>query len=75
MISEQKISIIITTYNKEKFIQNTIRSCIDQNYDNYEIIVIDTGSTDKTKYLINKFDNKLIKKIFLNKKYKNNYKN
>ena len=69
MISEQKISIIITTYNKEKFIQNTIRSCIDQNYDNYEIIVIDTGSTDKTKYLINKFDNKLIKKIFVKKKY------
>ena len=69
MISEQKISVIITSYNKEKFIQNTIKSCINQNYDNYEIIVIDTGSTDKTKYLINKFDNKIIKKIFINKKY------
>ena len=65
MISEKKISIIITSYNKEKFIQNTIKSCIDQNYKNYEIIIIDTGSKDKTKYLINKFSNKLIKKFLL----------
>ena len=69
MISEKKISIIITSYNKEKFIQNTIKSCIDQNYKNYEIIIIDTGSKDKTKYLINKFSNKLIKKIFVKRKY------
>ena len=67
LISEKKISIIITSYNKEKFIQNTIKSCIDQNYKNYEIIIIDTGSKDKTKYLINKFSNKLIKKILLKK--------
>lgn len=69
LISEKKITIIITSYNKERFIQNTIKSCIDQNYKNYEIIVVDTGSKDKTKYLINKFNNRLIKKIFIKKKY------
>ena len=69
LISEKKITIIITSYNKERFIQNTIKSCIDQNYKNYEIIVVDTGSKDKTKYLINQFNNRLIKKIFIKKKY------
>ena len=69
MTKEEKISILISTYNKEKFIKNTINSCLNQNYKNYEIIVVDTGSRDKTKKIIKKFGKKKIKKIFLKKKY------
>tara|TARA_B100001123_G_C15289822_1_gene1017054 strand:- start:1068 stop:1853 length:786 start_codon:yes stop_codon:yes gene_type:complete len=69
LTKEEKISILISTYNKEKFIKNTINSCLNQNYKNYEIIVVDTGSRDKTKKIIKKFGKKKIKKIFLKKKY------
>lgn len=41
-------SIIIPLYNKEKFILNTIASIVNQNYTNYEIIVIDDCSTDES---------------------------
>ena len=75
MNKESKISIIITCYNKDKFIHSTISSCLSQNYKNFEIIIIDTGSTDKSRILINKFTDKKIKKLFLNKKFKFGQKN
>jgi len=69
LTKEKKISIIISTYNKEKFIKNTIKSCLNQSYKNYEIIVVDTGSTDKTKKIIKKFKKKKVITIYLKKKY------
>ncbi len=69
MTKQKKISIIISTFNKEKFIKNTIKSCLNQNYNNYEIIIVDTGSTDKTRKIIEKFKENKIKKFYLKKKY------
>jgi glycosyltransferase involved in cell wall biosynthesis len=43
-----QISICIPTYNGEKFIARTIQSVLDQTFSNFEIIVSDDGSTDKT---------------------------
>ena len=40
-------SIIIPLYNKENYIKQTLNSVLSQEYYNYEIIVIDDGSTDK----------------------------
>ncbi len=42
------ISIIIPVYNREKYIEECIRSIQAQTYKNYEIILIDDGSTDAT---------------------------
>ena len=52
-----KVSIIISTYNCERFISRTIRSCIDQSMDkkDFEIIVVDDGSTDKTNDILKCF--------------------
>lgn len=43
-----KFSIIIPVYNAEKYIDSCLSSIIKQSYKNYEIIVIDDGSTDRT---------------------------
>ncbi|PAM95555.1 glycosyl transferase [Flavobacterium sp. IR1] len=42
-------SIIIPLYNKENFIENTIKSILDQTFGDFEIIVINDGSTDKSE--------------------------
>lgn len=43
-----EISIIIPTYNAEDFISETIESVIDQSYPNWELIIVDDGSKDRT---------------------------
>lgn len=42
------VSIITPTYNSEKFINETIKSVVDQTYKNWEIIIVDDCSNDKT---------------------------
>jgi len=50
-----KFSIIIPSYNVEKFIKQTIQSVLNQSYTNYEIIIVDDGSSDKTIDIIKGF--------------------
>ena len=48
----KKISIIIPTFNSEKFIEQCIKSVLSQSYNNWEIIVCDNESKDNTIQLI-----------------------
>lgn len=50
-----ELSIIVPMYNCERSIENTLKKLINQTIDNYEIILIDDGSIDKTKIICNKF--------------------
>lgn len=43
-----KISVIIPTFNRQNFVKECIESVINQSYQNFEIIIIDDGSSDKT---------------------------
>lgn len=56
-----KISIVIPVYNAGDYISETLNSILNQNYDNYEIILIDDGSTDKSKEVIESFASDKIK--------------
>ncbi|MBC6611649.1 glycosyltransferase [Hymenobacter sp. BT507] len=55
-ITVPKISIITPSYNQGHYLEETIRSIILQNYFNYELIIIDGGSTDSTLQVIKKYE-------------------
>ena len=62
------VSILITNYNKEKYIRNTINSCLKQNFKKKEILVFDDCSTDKSLEILESYKKKNIKLIKNKKK-------
>ncbi|WP_176954350.1 glycosyltransferase family 2 protein [Niabella drilacis] len=50
-----KVSVVITVYNLEKYIEEAIRSALCQTYPAYEVIIVDDCSTDNSAFCINKF--------------------
>ena len=67
---ELLISILITNYNKDKFIKKTLLSTIKQSYNNYEILIYDDQSTDSSFNIINNYHSNKKVKIFKNKSLK-----
>ena len=55
------ISVVIPVYNKEKFIENTICSVLNQTLSDFELIIVDDSSTDKSLSIIDSIKDKRIK--------------
>lgn len=66
MVNKILVSVITISYNQENFIENAIKSVVNQNYPNIEYIVIDAGSGDKSREIIKKYEKKINKIIFEN---------
>lgn len=56
-----KFSVVISVFNKEKYIAETLRSVLNQTFTDFEIIILNDGSTDKSEAEILKFDDPRIK--------------
>nr|WP_308656054.1 glycosyltransferase family A protein [uncultured Agathobacter sp.] len=59
---DKSLSVIITAYNCERYIQRCIQSVVNQTYNNYEIIIVDDGSIDETGNICDEYA-KLYKNI------------
>lgn len=55
-----KFSVTIAVYNKEKHIAQTLESVLAQTFTDFEIIIVNDGSTDNSEAIINSFDDKRI---------------
>jgi glycosyltransferase involved in cell wall biosynthesis len=52
---EEKVSVVLTVFNGESSVKNSLDSLVNQDYKNTEILVINDGSTDKTKKIVEEF--------------------
>lgn len=55
--------MIIPTFNRKKFLTKSVTSVLEQTYDNFELIVVDDGSSDGTELLMAQFKDKRIRFI------------
>ncbi len=53
------VSIIIPVYNGEKYLEETLISCFNQTYSNFEVIAVDDGSTDQSSKILKKYSDKI----------------
>ena len=58
-----KVSIVIPIYNAEKYLDDAISSAFGQTYDDIEIVLVNDGSTDTSKKIMDFYDGAIIKKI------------
>ena len=56
-----KISVIMPVYNAEKYVAEAIKSILNQTYDDFELIIINDASQDKSLEIIKSFDDSRIK--------------
>lgn len=53
-------SVIIPLYNKEKFIKNTLESVLNQTFEDFELLIVNDGSTDRSEAVVQTFSDKRI---------------
>jgi glycosyltransferase involved in cell wall biosynthesis/CMP-N-acetylneuraminic acid synthetase len=54
-MSSPKISVIVTAYNYDQYIETALDSALDQTFEDFEIVVVDDGSTDETPEILKEY--------------------
>jgi glycosyltransferase involved in cell wall biosynthesis len=62
-----EISVILSVFNNEKYLKAAIDSILSQTYSDFELLIMNDGSTDKSQKIINSYNDKRIR-MFRNKK-------
>jgi len=61
-MSEKKlISVLLTTYNSAQYLNESINSILLQSYNNFELLIVDDGSTDHSEQIISKFNDERLR--------------
>lgn len=70
------VSVLMTTYNREKYVAEAIESVLASTYKNFELIIVDDQSTDKTMDIINSYAEKNRRvTVYVNEKNLGDYPN
>jgi glycosyltransferase involved in cell wall biosynthesis len=59
-----RVSIVIPTYNYARFLGEAIQSVLDQTFNDFELIIVDDGSTDNTREMVSSFKDSRIKYLW-----------
>jgi glycosyltransferase involved in cell wall biosynthesis len=62
-MSSPKVSVCIPVYNGEKHLEKAIKSVLNQSFKDFELVIVDNASTDKTQEVINGFTDHRIKRF------------
>lgn len=64
MEKQPLVSVVLCTYNTEKYIADSINSILNQTYTNFEFIIWDDGSTDRTRTIVESFKDDRIRYFY-----------
>ncbi len=62
--SNPLVSVVLSTYNDEKYIKATIESVLNQTYNNFEFIIWNDGSLDSTEEIVKSFEDERIRYFY-----------
>lgn len=66
---QPKISVLLVFYNTEQYIEEAIKSVLNQSFQDFELVLVDDGSTDMSVQIVNRFNDERIRLILNNHDY------